>query len=153
LNYAAASDATPRRWAELPTGQPPAMYFWYRQSPQLLIPTGMGLRVYPGRVTPSDPPPLDPGMATVFLDLRGRLIEFTVVPGREPPGVSPAAEVDWKAAFAEAKLDWGRATRTTPEWAAPVIAARSEAWEVPSSESPARPLRVEAAAYQGKVVF
>jgi serine/threonine-protein kinase len=151
LDYTVRNDSSPRRWAALPTGEPPAMAFWYRQSPQHLVATRMGLRVYPGRVTPVDPP-LVPGMSSVFLDTRGHLLELLHVPARErAPG--PLANVDWKPLFEEARLDWARARRTDPKWTPPFFADQCLAWEVPRPDGADDPLRVEAAVHQGKVVY
>jgi serine/threonine-protein kinase len=153
LDYNVRTDTSPQRWAALPTGEPPAMAFWYRQSPQYLVAARMGLRVYPGRVTPVDPPPLVPGMSTVFLDTRGRLLEFEHVPARERAAPGPPANVDWKPLFEEAGLDGARAQPTSPKWTPPFFADQSLAWEVPRPDGAGEPLRVEAAVDQGKVVY
>jgi predicted Ser/Thr protein kinase len=47
---------------QLAKGQPPLIYFWYRQSPQPLV------GIPSGQVTPSDPPPIVSGMIGLNLD-------------------------------------------------------------------------------------
>ena len=77
------------RWDRLAAGQPLAIHFWYRQSPRPLA----TLRL--GSVTERDPPLEVAGMATVVLDPRGRLVEFTGVPPQaEEPGRRPAPAPD-----------------------------------------------------------
>jgi serine/threonine-protein kinase len=153
LNHVARTDPGPGRWAALPTGEPPAVGFWLRQSPQYLVAFDLGPRVYPGRVTPSDPPAVVPGMATVFLDTAGRLIEFSRVPGRELSEPGPTAGVDWKPLFEEARLDPARAGRCAPKWAPPFFADESAAWEIPRPDGQGEPVRVEAAACRGRAVY
>jgi Protein kinase domain len=154
LHYVADTDSRLDRWAALANGEPAAMYFWYRQSPEYLIPTGMGLRVYPGRVTPHDPPLTVAGMTNVMLDTRGFLLEFVYVPERAnqrlPAG---AVETDWKPAFEEAGIDLAKAKPVTPAWLPPVYSDRRAAWQVPPATPDGEPRFVEAASYQGKVVY
>ncbi len=71
------------------------IYFWYRQSPSYLVPQEHMSRV----VTLSDPPFTVAGMASVCLDMTGRLLEFRFLPppaatnGRDIPPI-PAARID-----------------------------------------------------------
>src|SRR5262249_32623733 len=82
-------------WEKLGTGQPPAMYFWYRQGPgqlaQRLAPADTTGWSMAGRVLPNEPPLRQPGMACVFLDLRGRLLELHAVPAPTASGRPSAA--------------------------------------------------------------
>jgi serine/threonine protein kinase len=153
LNFIIASDSSPDRWARLNAEVPAAMVFWYRQSPDYMVPAGMGLKEYPGRVTPTDPPLRVSGMASVFLDPAGRLLEFIEVPPSQEEAASPEIPVDWKTAFEEAKLEWDGAAPTAPTWIPPVFSSQRAAWTTVSSTSPDVPVRVEGASYQGKVVF
>lgn len=93
------------------------VYFWYRQSPRLLIPNlifpePLRMEVSRGVVSMRDPPPVVPGMVSVRLDLRGHLVEFTAVPelatvpalnalGPGTSDASPAEEFGqrWREAF------------------------------------------------------
>jgi serine/threonine-protein kinase len=144
---------TTEREQELRSGLPAAMYFWYRQSPQYLIPTGMGLRYYPGRVTPSDPPALEGGMAEVSLDTRGRLLEFVLTPFRDRPMTPAAARVDWPAFFDQAGLDWNRTAVSQSQWLPPVLADERYAWDSFYAERADLPVRVEAGTLSGQLVY
>jgi serine/threonine-protein kinase len=153
LNYTVKSDSTLARWRALATGESPAVGFWFRQSPQYLVAGGMSPRLYPGRVTPVDPAPVLPGMASAVLDPGGRLVEFAHVPAREVAPRPPPGEVDFRPVFEEAKLDWTRARSTDPKWAPPFFAKQRLAWEVTRADRPDEPLRVEAAVEEGQVVY
>jgi serine/threonine-protein kinase len=166
LQYCVAHDPSPDRWASLSSGEPAAMYFWYRQSPEYLVPTEMGVRIYPGRVTPSDPPPVTPQSATVCLDLAGRLIEFQYVPSRESINPSPpsplrpgakdeksSGEVNWDKVFSEAKLDRRDFTEAPSAWNPPVYADQKVAWIGHYPDRSDLPIRVEAASNRGKPVY
>jgi serine/threonine-protein kinase len=149
-------DGSPRGWRGLDTGQPAVLYFWYRESPRPLAQKGASLRLgfqgVPGRVTPADPPPTGPGMVSVFLDLKGRLIGLVAAP---PAGAraGPAPPADWGALFRAAGLERQRFESTLPEWAPPVYADERAAWVGVYSERPEIGLRVEAAAAGGRPVF
>jgi serine/threonine protein kinase len=153
LNFIIQSDSSPDRWARLRTDVPAAMVFWYRQSPEYMVPAGMGLKDYPGRVTPTDPPLRVSGMASIFLDPAGRLLEFIEVPPSRDEAAAAKTAVDWKAAFEEAKLDWEAAIPTAPTWITPVFSDQRAAWTTVYSMFPNVPVRVEGGSYQGKVVF
>jgi len=68
--------------AQLAKGQPPLIYFWYRQSPQYLD-AGLNLDeafAAASAVSPNNPPPTHSGMIGLNLDPQGRLMEFSAVP-------------------------------------------------------------------------
>jgi hypothetical protein len=153
FDHTIGADSTAERWSALAAGQVPAIVFWFRQSQQYLVAGGMTPRLYPGRVTPSDPSPVLPWSASVELDPNGRLIEFVQVPDRRLESPPEQAEMDFRPLFAEAKLDWLRAKRTTPNWAPPFFAERQLAWEAPRLDGPDEPLRVEAAIQKSKVAY
>jgi serine/threonine-protein kinase len=153
LNYIVRTDSTAGRWRALPIGESPAVGFWFRQSPQYLAASGLSLRMYPGRVTPIDPAPVLPGMASVILDPSGRLIEFAHVPDWQRRAPPKTRDVDFRTVFDEAKLDWSRARETDPKWAPPFFADQRIAWEVPTADRPDAALRVEAALEHGRVVY
>ena len=139
-------DASSRR-SRLKTNQPPAVLFWYRESPELLIAfEALG-------VTRTDPAPHGPGMLEVLLDPDGRLIEFRLQPLPVAKLTSPAPETDWSRLFAAAGLDFSRFTQAQPEWAPSVFTDARAAWTGSSSGALSDPLRVEAAACQGRPVF
>ena len=59
----------------LRTGRPPGMVFWYRSSPDVMVPAGNQ-----ERVTEANPPLTMSGMRQVTIDTEGRLVEFHDVP-------------------------------------------------------------------------
>jgi serine/threonine-protein kinase len=74
LDYVRKQDSSPDRWEKLKTGQPAAITFWYRQSPQYL-------EAYDyGQITPHDPPNEVSGMLLLKLDTTGRLTYFEAAP-------------------------------------------------------------------------
>jgi serine/threonine-protein kinase len=156
LEYLRKRDASPARWDALATGQPAAIYFWYRQSPdnltQGLSPASPFINVIPGVVTPTEPPLDVPGMVSLLLDLKGRLIEFRAVPpSRAPEDDAPA--VDWQPLFRGAGLDQTAFREAVPRYHPPVFADRRAAWAGVYPDRPEIAIRVEAAACHGKVVF
>jgi serine/threonine-protein kinase len=145
-----------KRWADLDTGEPAAMYFWYRQSPQLLVQKGaemlLGSQVVPGRVTLTEPPMIVPGMMSVCLDLKGRLIQFHAVPPRQAEH-GPAAAPDWQTLYRQAGLDLSSFTKTAPICNPPVHSDAQMAWQGVYPERPDIAIQVEAAGYRGRPVF
>jgi serine/threonine protein kinase len=69
--------------AQLAKGQPPLIYFWYRQSPQYLeaMASTEATPAVPA-VSPTIRRRLTSGMVGLNLDPQGRLIEFSAVPRR-----------------------------------------------------------------------
>ncbi len=127
--------------------QPGAFFFYYRQSPRLLIAANRD-----AVVTRADPPPDVSGMAEVVLDPRGRLLSFQAVPPRvEEPGERP--EPDWTPLFQEAGLEPSGFQSVPPRWAAPVDSDRKAAWSGVYAGDEDVPVRVEAAAYHGRPVW
>jgi serine/threonine-protein kinase len=139
----------PSLFDQLSTSQPAAMYFWYRQSPYYLIPSTR-LSVRAGE---TDPRETIPGMATVYLDPKGRLIEFHAVPPRVDVSTEPAPAPNWSALFEEAGFNQSNFTSTPSKWVPPFNSDNRAAWEGKLPSLPQIPLRIEAAAYAGKPVF
>ena len=150
LRHVRENDASPDRWDGLKGGRPSAVSFWYRQSPQHLIPQrGASYQ----RVSPDDPPPLVSGMASVLLDTQGGLLRFEAVPPQVEEGQATAAEPDWRVLFADAGLDPASFTPAEPKWVPPVNSDVRRAWEGAYTESPETPIRVEAASFRGRTVY
>src|SRR5207237_10667403 len=63
LEYLAKTDKRVNRWDALKSGQPAAVFFWYRASPNFLE-TSLPVRSW------SDPPAIDAGMTGLKLDMR-----------------------------------------------------------------------------------
>jgi serine/threonine-protein kinase len=133
----------------------PAMYFWYRQSPRPLTNTAVvfvpGFVDLPGWVRPAEPPLTVPGMVTMVLDLRGNLLEFRALPGGSVTK-SDRAPAEWPVLYRAAGLDMTRfRPALDPRHTPPVYADDRQAWD--GTDSNGSPLRVEAAAFQGRPVY
>ncbi|MBC7772106.1 MAG: protein kinase [Pyrinomonadaceae bacterium] len=177
LQYLPQNDQSPERWEALRTGRPSVARFMYRSSKTLLNPLA-----FQGRVTATDPPAVEPGMATVELDTKGRLHALSVVPPisvysaaasipdkaaeeeekdgagdatgpATPPPSAAATEVDWASVFKHAELDMSLFKAADPERTPPTFADRRFAWEGVFPEHPKIPLRVEAASFAGKATW
>jgi hypothetical protein len=130
-----------------------AIAYSYRQSPNPLVPNGGVNGPSPGPlVTELDPAPVEPGMAQVGLDPRGRLVRLEIVPAEHDAENAPAPETDWGILFREAGLDMNRFAPVEPRWTPRTYAAVRAAWEGPHPERPGVTMRVEAASYRGKPV-
>ena len=65
-------------------GSPKRMEFWYRRSPQRLVPVLDSGKVREARVVAlNNPPPLVPGMVTVRLNSVRELCELLIIPSKE----------------------------------------------------------------------
>jgi Protein kinase domain len=146
LSFAAEQDHSAHRWRRLSSGEPPALLFFYRQSPGSLTPlNSLGL------VSPQDPPSDVPGMIDVTLDTKGRLRSFlAVAPRIDPPGSRPIAP-DWARLLERAEMDRAALTPVEPRSVPPAAFDVRSAWEAANRAGP--PLRAEAAAYRGRPIF
>jgi len=144
LEYVVRTDASPGRWSRLHVGRPAALYFWYRQSPDYLVARSHA------KITPEDPPQVKPGMATVFLDTKGRLIGFTGIPGN-----STAKEkgTNWQALFENAGLWMDRFKQVPPKESLVPACDVHVAWDGHFLEQPDLPIHIEAASLRGLPVF
>lgn len=137
-------------WTRLATGRPAVVRFWYRTSPGFLAPHEVNDVIRTGQ---EDPAPDVPGMHTVFLDPQGRLLYLSAVPPAltDSPGAVKAP--DWQALFRLAGLDMSRFHPAEPKWTPPVDSDTRAAWTGTAAEASDIPLRIEAAAFQGKPVY
>jgi predicted Ser/Thr protein kinase len=152
-NYIGSHDKPRPKWEAIFAGQPALLHFWYRQADSNLF-AGQFHDDWltPGVLSDDDPPLTEPGMIYMVLDEYGRLIRFEAAPKqRLEPRKQPAPPPDWSRLFAAAGLDPSKLQPTEPLWTwletSDVRAAWTGTW--PGSQ---RPLRVEAAALQGKPV-
>src|SRR2546423_12941219 len=101
-------------------------------------------------ITQTDPPRTVAGMARVMLDGWGRMIGFVGTPPQtvETAGARP---FDWSQVFAEAGLDPSGFKPTEPKWTPQQPFDERAAWEGAHPAQPDSPVRVEAAAYQGRL--
>ena len=147
LRYVQEHDKSAARWESLRKGRIPAFYYWYRQSPRYLVPSG------PAGVTPEDPPWNVSGLSGLRLDAGGRLHSFRAVTPQIEEVRAPAPEPDWSVPFAEARLDAADFRAAPPRWTPPDYADARAAWEGAWPDEPSTPVRVEAASYRGRLVF
>jgi serine/threonine-protein kinase len=144
LRYAGDRKNRPRV-ANIYAPYPPAVFFWYRQSPYYPIASELNYEMYRfNRDT------LEPGMQAVVLDSEGRLIEFEARSSAENRAANEAAAFDWSRLFAAAGLDPARFHAAASELAPSVPFDMRAAWT--GSAEGAQNLLVEAAAFQGRPV-
>src|ERR1035438_9936718 len=134
--------------AQLAKGQPPFVYFWYRQSPRYL--ETFNAR---GRVAEDDPPPHISGMAGLQLDTLGRLIYFSAAPPQVEETPASSTGPDPRPLFAAAGLDPARFTSTEPKWTPLSTSDIRAAWTGFYPDAPDVPLRVEAAWWRLRPVY
>jgi predicted Ser/Thr protein kinase len=164
LEYERLSQHETPLWSRLSKGSPPAIVFWYRESPVPLVvefeeQLGGGRRGLLGGGPPrlamvslANPSPFVPGMRHVLLDPRGGLLELRVVPsdfglaGREP------ARHDADALLSAAGLDRGQLLVSEPTWTPPVPFDGRVAWIGTYPGRPDVPLQIEAAMYRDRPV-
>jgi serine/threonine-protein kinase len=152
LQYVAKHDSSRARWDKLRSGQPAALFFWYRQSPRHLLP-------FSSRdITMYEPESNVTGMTSLKLDTRGRLLFFSAVPPQKDETPSPAAEApapapDWSALFAAAGLSPANFQQTTSVWVPQHAYDQRAAWDGVYPDQPQLKLRVEAASYRGRPVY
>jgi Protein kinase domain len=144
------------RMERLAIGRPAALQFWYRESPEPLFAL-IGLDPSGPPVIPplslENPPASRRGMRHLRLDMKGRLIEFGAVPLETEDTTLPAKEMDWNLLFSAAGLDRQRFQPVTPSWTPPAASDDRAAWTGVFPEQPDLPIRLEAAAYRGRLVW
>jgi serine/threonine-protein kinase len=148
LRHIVQREASASRWDNLPTGQPAVVYFWYRESPEPLV-SARAL----GQVSEQNPAPVTPGMLNASFDTRGRLISLRRTPPREIIRSREDVAPDWAALFREAGLDFPRFRQVETAWAPPVFADSRGTWLGTYALRPEIPIRIEAAALQGRPVY
>jgi serine/threonine-protein kinase len=154
LNWVEKNDLPLPQWDEIGRGRPSPLKFWYRHSPQPMLAYGMRDQMFiPGDIREDDPTPTLSGMLDLQLDPQGRLTHFEALPPEkeEPPGQIPPP--DWNAFFAAAGLDISKFQPATPLWTSLAASDVRQAWTGLWPSYRNRPLRVEAATWQGRPVF
>ncbi|HKO43771.1 MAG TPA: serine/threonine-protein kinase [Pyrinomonadaceae bacterium] len=149
LQYIEAHDQSPTRWQKMRDSGPGPYRYWYRQSPRYFE-TFEDIEV--------DKPALDvSGMASVYLDMEGRLHWFMAVPPQREPQADPQqvvnAAADWSLAFREAGLDIAN-FKSVPSTSIPLHAYDARAaWDGPDPQHPELNTHVEAAAFRGRLIY
>ncbi len=131
----------------LRAGQPLAIYFIYRQSPNPLVPWR------DWEISENDPPLTTSGMTNVSLDTRGRLTEFVRIQSQIIENSADKQTTDWAVLFNDAGLDITKFEVTEPNWTPPVSADSQTAWKGTLADFADIPIRIESAALNGKPVF
>ena len=144
--YVDSTVHTPDRWNLLRSGRPETFLFWYRTSPQPLVPLGSE-----SAIQATNPPLNIAGMAVIVVDGRGRMSEFSAVPQPLQQDNTPQA-MNWPLLFELAGLDAGTFKPVEPAWVPTVFADERRAWEGPAPEQAGQTYRVEAAAMAGRPV-
>jgi eukaryotic-like serine/threonine-protein kinase len=150
LQYIAARDQSPTRWRTLAGPQPPALLFWYRQSPRRLAPLGGAIIV-----TPVNPPTTSSGMVSMTLDQAGRLVSLVIVPAQQngSDGMPRSGAPDWSLLFEQAGLSLPQFSPAESRRIPPVYADARAAWQGAYPTRPDIPIRIEAAAALGRPVY
>ena len=142
-------------WDAVLAARPSLLQYWYRQSPQGMTTTEFRDNLLtPGIVEEDDPPTVVSGMINLRLDPQGRLTFLQVIPPQklQKSNDSAPAPFDWNILFKAAGLDPGNFQPTASAWNSLAVSDARMAW-TGTWPGTTRPLRVEAAAYQGKPVF
>jgi serine/threonine-protein kinase len=135
--------------AHLSSGQPAPISFWYRTSPRDMVAAEFG---NDGTVTSDDPAMDISGMVEVKLDPQGHLVGFEAVPPQMDESAPSAQPLDGNALLTAAGLDPARFKTAEPQWTPPSGFDQRAAWTGTYPGDP-NPLRVEAAAWRGKLVY
>ena len=131
---------------------PSSVSFWYRQSPQWMMPVSLLHSPGPPLVGSLDPPYETSGMVALKLDTKGNLLLLRAVPPQVETG-DAHHEPDWDLLFTEAGLDKARFVPSPPKWAPPEPFDSRADWEGHFADRPDLPLHVAAAAYRGTPVY
>ena len=145
LRWARQNLPPAQRRDQLAKGEPPELLFFFVQSPTYLLPESPS-----SWVTSTDPVrPL--GAVELWLDPQARLRWFRAVPSPDDrPAVMPA--FDWNRVFAAAGLDVSRWSPVDPQEIPTVAFDTRAAWRGSYPGAPQLPLRIEAAAWKGRLV-
>jgi len=152
LRYSAHNSSS-NDWKRTPAGHawPSPVSFWYRQSPQWMMP-GAQSPDGPPRVTLLNPSYETSGMVALRLDMQGNLLFLRGVPPQvETGGARP--DLNWGLLFAEAGLDQTQFVPASPKWAPPDSFDVRADWEGHLPDRPDLLLHVTAAAYHGVPVY
>jgi hypothetical protein len=131
----------------------PGVYFYYRSSREQLInldPTRAGI-VF-GAISHSGPPQTQAGMLWMHTAPRGHLMRLQyITPEREP--AEPSKPVDWNDVLRKAGYDPAQFRSVKPEWLSDGATDERAAWTGREPSLTNADLRLEAAAWKGRLVF
>jgi hypothetical protein len=89
----------------------------------------------------------------VTLDPQGRVEMFHAIPPQVDSSTTPGSPIDWAPMFRHAGLDIAALTPADPEWLPRGQSDERKAWKGVFPERPDTPMRVEAAAWRGRVIY
>ncbi len=148
-------------WDAVLASRPSLLQYWYRQSPDDMSASDFRDNLLtPGILTANDPPTVLSGMINLELDPQGRLTFFQAIPPQKldtskdastPPTTAPSP-YDWSVLFNAAGLDPAKFQPTPSTWNSLAASDMRMAW-TGVWPGTTRPLRIEAASFQGKPVF
>ena len=150
-----AEQADSRGWRRrLADMEPTPVRFWYRQSPEPLVPGSWEITDRPWRQISRDDPPQDvPGMAYVLLDSRGMLRAYETVPPRSEAAMQswlhPWPQPDWTSFFVAAGLDQKQFVAADPWWIPQKPFDVRASW---NGTQAGLPVHIDGAALHGMVV-
>ena len=152
LRYTAHNSSS-KDWKHTPAGHawPSPVSFWYRQSPQWMMP-GAQTPNGPPRVTLLNPSYETSGMLALRLDMQGNLLFLRGVPPQVETG-ERSRDLDWGLLFAEAGLDKTQFVPASPKWLPPDSFDVRADWEGHLPDRPDVLIHVTAAAYHGVPVY
>src|SRR6185295_4892131 len=99
-----------------------------------------------GAVERNNPPPAERGNLQMLLDSEGRLLQFQAWPEEVAATSSP---VDFQKLLAAAGFDVSKMAADEPKWVPPSAFDARTAW---TGTEGSDPIRIEAGAWQGRVV-
>jgi len=130
-------------------GARPQVLYWYRESPEVIVPSAFfrhnGYVNFPGMVSPDEPPLQSGGEALVELDPQGHLRSLSVMP--PDSNAKTTMPADWNALLRAAAIDPASLTPAEPQRMV-VASDHRAAWIWPE-----RKLRIEAASVEGRPVY
>jgi len=149
LGHIEENDMSSNRWDRLGDSQPAALRFRYRQSPQAIVKQSEGSMG--GWM--EDPAMTVAGEAMLELDPNGRLLSFLALPPeRLEPASEETMEPDWQPILSATGLDPAQLVAEEPTRVPPVYADTRAAWVGTYPDAPDIQIRIEAAAFQGRLV-
>lgn len=134
----------------LKLGEPPAIFFWYRQGQEYLTNESF---YSDGAVGPTRPPQEQPNMIGILLGPDGRLLQLNAVPPKTGDASGEPPKVDWNVLFSEAGLDLEKFKPVSPTLNPSTYADTRMAWEGTYPRRADISIHIEAAALQGKPVY
>lgn len=130
------------------------LVYWYRAGAGPLTPVNAANVLFWGaRVTPVDPPPTEPGMATVVLEPGGQFLGLEIVASPDETTTPPAPAGDWPALLARAGLDVAALSPCPSQTVPRVPHDVRYAWRGRHPAEAAMTIRIEAAERAGRPVF